>query len=190
MSLPHIFTAVGGFVQPVPLDPIPSGTVTARVAANGLTAKVREADEGGGVASASSSIKLEAIHSSANIFVVRVQGLSGRQNTLFSAWYNPAGAAQTLPFAPTTGQQIYTNNVVPTEVKFIQDGVDGGWLSLPRLGTQSVTVGASASVDGGQGINEDTDTRDIEIWLRADGYADTSLVTFKIEASARAQAYS
>ena len=191
MSLPHTFTVIGSLVQPVPLDPIPAGNISARVAANGLTANVREDDSGSGVASASSSIALQAFHVFGNTLQVRVQGRSGRQNTFYSAWYNPAGQAQTLPFTPNTGQTIYTNSVRPNSIKFVQDGADGGWLDLSTVNdSQEVVVGASASVTGGQGIQTDQDTRDIEIWMRSDGYADTLLVTFKIEAYARAEAFS
>ena len=200
MSLNHTHLILAGVMSPgpvpVPLDPIPTSgsgvSILARQAADGLTAKVRE-DHGpvGGVSSASSSIALQVFHVFGNTFQVRVQGRAGRTNTFFSAWYNPSGSAQTLPFTPNTGQTIYTNSVRPNAVQFVQDGVAGSWLDLSTVGdSQEVVVSASASVVGGQGVDIDDDTRDIQIWLRSDGYADTALVTFKIQAYARAEATS
>ena len=157
-----------------------------------MTAKVRE-DDGptGGVSSAFSSIALQVFHVFGNTFQVRVQGRAGRENTFFSAWYNPSGSAQTLPFSPNTGQTIYTNSVRPNAVQFVQDGVAGSWLDLSTVNdSQEVIVSATAEVTGGQGIDTDDDTRDIQIWLRSDGYADTALVTFRIQAYAYAQATS
>lgn len=199
MSLNHTHLILAGVMSPgpvpVPLDPIPTSgsgvSILARQAADGLTAKVREDDEGSGVASASSSIALQVFHVFGNTFQVRVQGITGRPNTLFSAWYNPSGTAQTLPFTPNTGQTIYTNSVRPNAVQFVQDGVAGSWLDLSTVGdSQEVVVGASASITGGQGTDFDDDTRDIQIWLRSDGYADTPLVTFRIQAYAFVRAFS
>ena len=199
MSLNHTHLILAGVMSPgpvaAPLDPIPTSgsdvSILARQAAAGLTAKVREDAEDSGVVSSSSSIALQVFHVFGDIFQVRVQGLSGRQNTGFSAWYNPAGDPQTLPFTPSTGQTIYTNNVRPNAVQFVQDGDAGSWLDLSTVGSsQEVTVGASVSITGGADIQEDVDTRDIQIWLRSDGYADTHLVTFKIQAYAWARAYS
>jgi len=205
MSLNHTHLILAGVMSPGPvpapgggqprLEPIPTSgsgvTISARQAADGMTAKVREDDEGSGVASASSSIALQVFHVFGNTFQVRVQGRSGRQNTFFSAWYNPSGTAQTLPFTPSTGQTIYTNSVRPNAVQFVQDGVAGSWLDLSTVGdSQEVVVSASVSITGGQGTDWDDDTRDIQIWLRSDGYADTPLVTFRIQAYAFARAFS
>ena len=200
MSLNHTHLILAGVMSPgpvpVPLDPIPTSgsgvSILARQAADGLTAKVRE-DDGptGGVSSAFSSIALQVFHVFGNTFQVRVQGRAGRENTFFSAWYNPSGSAQTLPFSPNTGQTIYTNSVRPNAVQFVQDGVAGSWLDLSTVNdSQEVIVSATAEVTGGQGIDTDDDTRDIQIWLRSDGYADTALVTFRIQAYAYAQATS
>jgi hypothetical protein len=201
MSLNHTHLILAGVMSPgpvpVPLDPIPTSgsgvSILARQAADGLTAKVREDDEGSGVASAFSSIALQVFHVFGNTFQVRVQGRAGRENTtFFSAWYPPSGSpAQTLPFTPNTGQTIYTNSVRPNAVQFVQDGVAGSWLDLSTVNaSQEVIVSATASITGGQGTDSEDDTRDIQIWLRSDGYADTPLVTFRIQAYAFARAFS
>ena len=168
----------------------PAGTFAGRQASAGNVAYIFDsASTGSGTASASASGATLIQHSGSTTTVKIYK--SGSPNT--ATWYNTSGTGATLntSSSPTT---IWTSpSVTPTAVKVVKSrsgsaDVDSGWITATTGVVMSFSTSVSVNGSGGTISDSDSNFDTMRFYVRASGYADALVATFRTETSASASA--
>lgn len=175
----------------------PAGTFYGRSSVSGVTTSTGEvayirADEtvgSGGTATAQASGKfvINTPSSQPHPVYIRVYRDTGT-NVTQATFYNTSGSASTLgtSVSPSIAWGGPTG-ITPTayRIKSVGGGTDTGYVTANSIG---LTIGFSASASvGGVGTDSDTQDSTFEFYVRAPGYHDALVATFRAVAYATAE---
>ena len=110
-----------------------------------------------------------------------------------SIWYDTGGSATTLQTSSNPAILWYAPNNIPSVAFKIRQTApstsDTGWVTATAAGTVWA-FSSSVSVNGSGGSTSSTEniTRTVEFYIRANGYADALVATFKAQTYASASA--
>ena len=168
----------------------PAGTFAGRQASAGNVAYIFDsASTGSGTASASASGATFIQHygSTTTIKIYK----TGTPNT--ATWYNASGTGAPLYTSGNPATLWTSPNITSTAVKCVKSrsgsaDVDSGWITATTGVTTTFSTSVSVNGSGGTISDSDSNFDTMAFYVRASGYADALVGTFRTETSASASA--